>query len=450
MARVIPGVEIKVVKEIVPQALYPSGVVGMIGTAEGGPVLKPTGVTSYRELASIFGGESGSLVRDAKLAFLNGVFQVYATRIEGTGGTMATATLSGARKRATVKLTSKISGEAGNDTEVVVMRGQTEDTVRVEITNDKNQESFDNLTMKPGTELSLVDFLNKNSKLVAAEDLKANLDFPANNPVDVEVNLSGGVSQPPTKDDYQKALEMLEMEPEVDAVYACDSWDPAVHAMVDAHCKNMSTDCKNRIGFGTVGPNEPVDDILKRVDVLASDRFVIAAPYGIGGAVAGLISKLSYWESPTFKALTGIANIEHRYTPSEQMKLISNGILPVDAVRGRGLIVVKGITSSKEQISVMRVADHAVRGVKNVADNFIGTLNNDRGRTALREALAGFLTGMEKEGSLVPSVDGKSPAFLVDVYSSQTDFAQGIVRADVAVRPVRAMDYIYATLTVEA
>jgi hypothetical protein len=98
----------------------------------------------------------------------------------------------------------------------------------------------------------------------------------------------------------------------------------------------------------------------------------------------------------------------------------------------------------------MRVADHAVRGVKNVADNFIGTLNNDRGRTALREGLAGFLTGMFKEGSLVPSVDGKSPPFLVDVYSSQEDFAQGIVRADVAVRPVRAMDYIYATLTVEA
>lgn len=69
------------------QQLYPSGVVGMVGTAEGRPILKPTGVTSYRELVSVFGGESGSLVRDAKLAFLNGVFQVCATRIEGTGGT---------------------------------------------------------------------------------------------------------------------------------------------------------------------------------------------------------------------------------------------------------------------------------------------------------------------------------------------------------------------------
>jgi hypothetical protein len=38
----------------------------------------------------------------------------------------------------------------------------------------------------------------------------------------------------------------------------------------------------------------------------------------------------------------------------------------------------------------------------------------------------------------------------VDVYSSQLDFAQGIVRVDMAVRPVRAIDYIYATVTVQA
>ncbi len=57
---------------------------------------------------------------------------------------------------------------------------------------------------------------------------------------------------------------------------------------------------------------------------------------------------------------------------------------------------------------------------------------------------------MENEGALVPSVDGTEPAFIVDVYSSQLDFAQGIVRVDLAVRPVRAIDYIYATITVQA
>jgi hypothetical protein len=449
LARVIPGVEIKVVKEIVPQQLYPTGIVGMIGTAEGGPPLKPTPVTSYREIVSTFGA-SGSLARDAKLAFLNGIAQVFATRIAGTGGQTASATLKASKKKDVVKLTSKTVGDGGNDIQVAVLKGQWDNSVRLELTDNRTTETFDNLTMQPATDLYLVDYLNKNSKLVSAENLNPVLDFPDNNPVPAEVTLEGGTSSPPTVDDYGKALEMLEMEAEVDVVYACDSWDPAIHALVDAHCKNMSTEAKNRIGIGTVGPNESVDDIIKRSDVLASDRFITVAPYGVAGAVAGLVSKLSYWESPTFKPLTGIADLERRYTPSEQMKLLTNGILPVDAVRGRGIIVVKGITTSKEQISVMRVADHAVRGVKNVADNFIGTLNNARGRLALRERLTGFLLSMEREESLVPSTDGTKPAFLVDVYSSQEDFAQGIVRVDVAVRPVRAMDYIYGTVTVQA
>jgi hypothetical protein len=57
---------------------------------------------------------------------------------------------------------------------------------------------------------------------------------------------------------------------------------------------------------------------------------------------------------------------------------------------------------------------------------------------------------MEREGSIVPTTDRSKPAFIVDVYSSQADFAQGIVRTDIAVRPVRAMDYIYATVNVQA
>ena len=49
-------------------------------------------------------------------------------------------------------------------------------------------------------------------------------------------------------------------------------------------------------------------------------------------------------------------------------------------------------------------------------------------------------TRMEREGSLVPSTDGTDPAFTVDVYSTQLDFAQGIVRIDIAIRPVRSID----------
>ena len=57
MVRILPGVEVQVVKEIVPQQLHPSGVVGIIGTAEKGPVLTPVPVTSNREYQEKFGSD---------------------------------------------------------------------------------------------------------------------------------------------------------------------------------------------------------------------------------------------------------------------------------------------------------------------------------------------------------------------------------------------------------
>jgi len=451
MTRIIPGVEIQVVKEIVPQQLHPAGIVGLIGPAEKGAIMEPTPVTSYREFVEKFGANLDyALTRDAKLCFLNGVAEVFATRIVASGGKPASVILKDDKKKNTLKLTSKLVGEEGNSIRVVIAKGMKDDTVRLEITDGGKMETWDNLTMTKGTESYLVDFLNRNSKLVVAEDMDSPSAAPSNNPAIIETTLTGGVSGELRKEDYEAALEKLEMEPDIDVVYACDVWDPEIHAVVDAHCRNMSRDAKNRIGIGTVAPGEEVKSIVKRTEALADDRFVIVAPHGVAGAVAGLLSKLNYYESPTFKSVAGISALERRYTPAEQMELLKAGICVLDAMRGRGIIVVKGITTSNEQISVTRVADRAVRGVKNVADNFIGTLNSPGGRMALREKLTEFLISMEREGSIVPSTDLKKPAFLVDVYSSETDFAQGIVRVDVAVRPVRAMDYIYATLTVQA
>jgi hypothetical protein len=56
---------------------------------------------------------------------------------------------------------------------------------------------------------------------------------------------------------------------------------------------------------------------------------------------------------------------------------------------------------------------------------------------------------MERQKAIVPSTDGTEPSFKVDVYSTQRDFALGIVRVDIAIRPVRAIDFIYATILVQ-
>ncbi|WP_148266554.1 phage tail sheath subtilisin-like domain-containing protein [Methanocella arvoryzae] len=445
MTRIVPGVEIQVIKEIVPQQLNPSGVVAMIGTTEKGEPLVPTPVSSYAEFADKFGAsDKFSVTKDVRQAFQNGVFQVFVVPIAGRNGTKASLLLKDRKGRDTLLLTSKSMGEDGNVISVKVEDEPEGDAVKIMISDGANIEIYDRIDMET------VETINRKSALVTAQDLKSSSKAPNNNPAPVEASLAGGVTGVISKEDYEAALEKLEGEPDIDLVVACDVTDPEIHALVEAHCMKMSLEARNRIGLGTVASGESVRDICARTKTLASDRFVLVAPYGCTGAVAGLISKLNYYESPTFKPVSGLPKLEANYTPSEQMEMLKAGVLPLEAQRGRGIVVVKGISTSKEQISVTRVADHAVRGVKNISDLFIGTLNNENGRMALKGNITAFLTQMERENAIVPSTDGKEPAFLLDVYSSEMDFAQGIVRVNLAVRPVRAIDFIYATIKVEA
>ncbi|BAI60383.1 conserved hypothetical protein [Methanocella paludicola SANAE] len=449
MTRILPGVEIQVIKEIVPQQLNPSGVVALIGTTEKGEALVPTPVSSYAEFADKFGSsESFTVTKDAKQAFQNGVFQVVVVPISGQNGTKGTLVLKDRKGRDTVLLTAKSSGEEGN--KIMVKVEGDADSIRVSVSDGASLEIYEDVTMNSSSQNYLVDIINQRSAMVTAEDQHSSAKFPHNNPAAVEGQLSGGVTGVISKADYEAALDKLEGEPDVDIVAACEVSDPEIHALIEAHCLKMSIDAKNRIGLGSVAKGESIKDICNRTTVMASDRFVIVAPYGCLGAVAGLMSRLNYYESPTFKPVSGLAKLEKKYTPSEQMEMLKAGVLPLEAQKGRGIVVVKGISTSKEQISVTRIADHAVRGVKSVSDLFIGTLNSPTGRAALKGKIIEFFMRMESEGAIVPSTDGKEPPFLVDVYSSELDFAQGIVRVNIAVRPVRAMDYIYATIKVEA
>jgi autotransporter-associated beta strand protein len=126
----------------------------------------------------------------------------------------------------------------------------------------------------------------------------------------------------------------------------------------------------------------------------------------------------------------------------------STNALVVQNRSGRGVVALKGIDTTGDQISVTRVADRCIRETRAISENFIGRLNTDDARTALKQQLVATFLQMQRDGALVLSTDGKDPAFVVDVYSTQLDFAQGIVRIDIAVRPVRAIDYVYATIRV--
>lgn len=277
--------------------------------------------------------------------------------------------------------------------------------------------------------------------------------------------LSGG--QDASSKAYIDALDALRDEPDVDLVCAAvqlpspaDEQDRAtraanllktrlVYSAIVSHCELMAGESKGRLGFGQVPPGSDVTAGVELADSLVSDRFVLVSPHGAVGAVAGRVGSLPYFQSPTMKTLAGLAQPSARHGQEDQKALLTGRLVPVALERGRGVVVVKGITTDGEQLSVRRVADRASRGVRLIGELFIGRLNNADGRAALRQKLSEFLVQMQRDGAIVPSTDGQSPAFQLDVYSSQDDFSKGIVRVDLAVRPVRAIDYIYATLLVQ-
>jgi hypothetical protein len=366
----------------------------------------------------------------------------------------------------TIIVTQRIKDSEKFDLEIKNSEGVSIEVHRnlmMSIDKDNNDETLKSNPI-------IVNVINKNSAVVEVTwNAKTNLESKNDNSKEIiqtkEYRLSGGKDA--SAQEYINALEKLKDEPDVDMVLASIQDFPDKNAQGDAlvdpptysnvtqiysniisHCQLMSANSKGRIGIGHVAPGCKQDAAVTMANTLFSDRFVLLAPHGVAGAVAGRIGGLDYYQSPTFKNLTGLSNLS-ALPSEEQSRLLNAHVVPIVNQQGRGVIILRGLTTDGDQISVRRVADRAVRGTRMIGELFIGRLNNEDGRGALKQKLIEFLAQMEKEGALVPSTDGKDSAFKVDVYSSQTDFAQGIVRVDIAVRPVRAIDFIYATIFVQ-
>ncbi len=493
MTLILPGVEIQVVKEIVAGQLNPSGILGLIGITElneDGTQKSKARASSFKEFRNLFGNSIDYTVPEGKQAFQNGVSEVVMIPIKSQAMTRAELDMKDKSGDTVFRLTARADGAWANNIKVKC-EGKEDDTgkktmVRLTLSYKDAVEFYDNLYLDPTHDRYFPKVINSQSDLVTASNPGGNKKGKKNNkkeeapaeeeaaaeekpadtgmkalPADVETNLDGGSS--PLAKDYDDALMGLESDDDVDMVLASiedySDWDTVKHvyASIDSHCKVMSGNCMNRIGFGQAPPPEtfktPEEEsefISKQTLTLNSDRFVLVAPHGIVGAVAGLVGNLPVHQSPTFKTIAGVSDLSRKYSPSHLKTLLKSNILCMEAKKGKGLIVEKGIATSGEQISVQRVADKAVRGTKMIGDLFIGTLNNVNGRNALREKCIEFFLQMEKDGAIVPSADGSDPSYKVDVYATDDDISKGIVRVDIAVRPVRAIDYIYGTILVRA
>ena len=90
------------------------------------------------------------------------------------------------------------------------------------------------------------------------------------------------------------------------------------------------------------------------------------------------------------------------------------------------------------QITTRRIVDFAKAGIRQVANPFVGRLNNERVRTALHGALDSFLTTMV--------VDEALTGYQLEVTATRADEIAGRCIVNVAMQPTFSIDYIRVTL----
>jgi hypothetical protein len=263
--------------------------------------------------------------------------------------------------------------------------------------------------------------------------------------------------------DYQPGLDAL-LNVDAHIIVAAgqdDSFGPAL----ERHCALASTDAIKReriaiVGSPLIDPKHPDNPFQSAVDQffdrllghnLASDRLIFVAPgmraldtaanqevtlpgtYS-AAALAGLISSFDPEVSPTNKTLD-VDSLEYIFDAAHLTEMVQNRILALES--RTGFRVVKGITTDTgafRQITTRRIVDYAKFGVRSAAEPYIGLLNDERVRGALRATINSFLTDMVNAEML--------ESYELDVSATRDEEIQGIVRVTMSLQPVFSIDFI--------
>lgn len=123
---------------------------------------------------------------------------------------------------------------------------------------------------------------------------------------------------------------------------------------------------------------------------------------------------------------------------------IENNQLVVANRPGRGAVIVKGITT-KDEISVRRVAHYVARRIKQIGESFLGELYTQDALDALKQKITEELLSLERQNAIVPLKDENTGAILPShalMVRRDGEYSEGRIKIDLQIRPVRAIHYI--------
>lgn len=244
---------------------------------------------------------------------------------------------------------------------------------------------------------------------------------------------------------FRTALQALESE--VVNIIHLAGQDTANADMVTELQAHLVTTAQNKRERIAVIASKPGDVTTVAAHTLDSDRLVLVAP-GISGdsswanlaaAVTGTIAALPVHHSPTNKVLQ-IRGLTSSYSPSELENLVQARVLAVE--QRHGYRIVKGITtatnSAWHQITTRRIVDHAVYGVRASCNPYIGRLNNERVRGAMKATLDGFLTRMVADEALT--------GYQLEVTATRPQEIAGEAVVTMTIQPTFSIDFVKVTM----
>lgn len=486
MAEVIlPGTYIDVRDEgLISAGRVISGYIGIVGTASQGPVGEVKILGSFTEAQETFGPSGAwydgkrdelTLVRALEQIYNNGGRTVYAVRVDAGPGAAASGSFNDANGNPRMKLTAASPGQWGNAIAVVIEKrnveaGEPLATVSktfVRLVHGDVPEEYG----WAGAE-AFVKAVAERSRLVVAEKLGDADDLPpAPTPAPPDPSddnpapppgplLAGGVDRA-GKEEYEAGLSLLENEiVNIVLVAGLDASNMGLAATLQGHLEQTAKIKRERIGLIGSNGSEQVPDIVASKGKLGHDRLIFVAP-GLratvsdpatrtsrdvtlpgsytAAAVAGLIASLPVQASPTNKTLV-VGGLSRQFSSSELEQLVLNNILAVE--RREGFRVVKGITISASpawhQITTRRIVDYAIYGVRSACNPYIGKLNNERVRGAMKATLDAFLTRMVSDEALV--------GYTLEVSATRAQQIAGEVAVTMTLQPTFSIDFVRVTM----
>jgi hypothetical protein len=463
---ILPGTYIEVRSEgLIGVGGISTGNIGVVGTANRGPLNEAVILGSYAEALEIFGAydrfpgtlaaPAQTLTRTLEQVFKGGGSTVYAVRVANlaadTPMNTMTWSVNAAANTLLFTLTATSPGTWANAIASAFTAATATQPATLTLTLGRLKETFTGANAG-----ALFDAVRDGSRLVTAADL----DDADRGATVVEVvaasgaDLGGPDGVAATTTELAAGLGVLATKP-VNIVVAGGFDAKTAAATMLAHLEETENDGRERIGVMGTSSDVPATLVTDDVSKGSNPRLVLVAP-GImaddaarvgeinkrvrlpaayaAALVAGRMATLAPHISLTNKDVAA-DDLARDYSRAEQKNLLNNRVLLLN--KNFGIRVLKGIstdTGAFRQISVRRIVDYAKAGVRLGANPYIGRLNNSRVRAALKATLDGFLSGMVLDEMLI--------GYALDVSATRAQEINGQAIVTMTLQPTFSIDFI--------